>query len=681
VPKEREILIDAIPAPGEPLQVKIHEDNQRLIDEELAERANRLRARLKPAQLRQLRNRYKKLHKHLNRAKYNPLVAERWVVWQEFQTLLNDLKHIRIKKKRAEMQQQLERLRARGKELNAAIEKLQPVVDLFIRVNQRLKAHKELLEWEQKDKEDRKQFRKEAYTWKAQIEAVFRQSARLHHKGDDKRGKQFIKIPKIDRIIFKEDRVLFHIRTTVQSLIERFAGRWHSALPYNVDMEDLKSDETLENLSAGCRRIVTVEYSNSGTSFFYAISRLDSADGIPNKIPYNKVIDWYPVAAHAKTPWAAGVTKDRKAHYYDFESQPHILIAGSTQSGKSNHVNQMIATLVTMNSPAELRLLLVDLKGGIEFTHWSGLQHQLRPMVKHASEVLGALQYLRSVMEQRLARFEKIKAKNLASYNAKAQHKIPRIICVIDEMATLLGLDKLTSDIHTELRVLSSQGRAVGVHLVLCTQHSSVDVLPGWVKTNMVLRISGKMPSHQASMVILDSVSAATLPNIPGRLVFSVGRYEVIAQSPFISDGEIERAVTLSQAFPAPENSEFATDEDVEDIEEASDESTDELRYQLIEMALKRFGGVLSANKIHEVLGNEVIRLRELREIVATIIEDAKEGIAHNGRMLQITRNGKAYILTEKVMEHPMEPETDEDTGKFVPFHRSIVPSEEPVPA
>jgi hypothetical protein len=673
VPKEREILIDAIPAPGEPLQQKIHEDNQRLINEELAERAARLRARLKPAQLRHLHKKYKALHKQLNRAKYNDLIVERWQLWQQFESLNHDLKHIRIKKKRAEMLAQRQKMSQRGKQLNAAIEKLQPLLAQFERVSQRLKAHRELLEWERKDQEDRKQFRREAYTWKAQIEAVFRQSARLHHKGDDKRGKQFIKIPKIDRIIFKEDRVLYHVRTTVQSLLERFADRWHSALPYNVDMEDLRSDETLENLSAGCRRIVTVEYSNSGTNMYYAISRLDSADGIPNKIPYSRVIDWYPVASHAKTPWAAGVTKDRKAHYYDFESQPHILIAGSTQSGKSNHVNQIIATLVTMNSPEEVRLLLVDLKGGIEFTHWAGLQHQLRPMVKRADQVLEALQYLRSLMEHRLTRFEKVKAKNLASYNAKSQQKIPRIICIVDEMATLLGLDKLTSDIHTELRVLSSQGRAVGVHLVLCTQHSSVDVLPGWVKTNMVLRISGKMPSHQASMVILDSVSAATLPNIPGRLVFSVGRYEVIAQSPFISDSEIERAVTLSKAFPAPDNTEFETDTVDEEVTEASDESADELRYQLIEMALTRFEGKLSANKIHEIVGNDVITLRELRKIVADIIEDAKEGIAHNGKLFKINRSGRAYVLTER----STEPETEEDTDKFVPFNRSDVPSEE----
>jgi DNA segregation ATPase FtsK/SpoIIIE-like protein len=297
----------------------------------------------------------------------------------------------------------------------------------------------------------------------------------------------------------------------------------------------------------------------------------------------------------------------------------------------------------------------------------------LRPMVKHASEVLGVLQYLRSIMEQRLGRFEAAKAKNLASFNAKSQTKVPRIVLIIDEMATLLGLDKLTSDIHTELRVLSSQGRAVGIHLVLCTQHSSVDVLPGWVKTNMVLRISGKMPSHQASMVILDSVTAATLPNIPGRLVFSVGRYEVIAQSPFISDSEIERAVSLSKAFPAPDNSEFAPDISSDETEEASDESVDELHYQIVSMVLSRFEGRLSEKKIHEALGKDVITMRQLREIIKSIIEEAKQGIAHDGSIYTVKRDGRAYVLIQQTTQ----PETEEDTQELEPLHHGDVVSEE----
>lgn len=655
--KQREIGLDSIPGPGEPLKQKIHDDNKRILEEELAERAERARVKLSRWQLLNINRRYKKLHQALNKAKYNKLIMQRWELWQAYQRLKHALNEAKQRKKRAELLTQLKQVAAQGKKLNAALAKLQPLADEFKELAERLRSHKEYLSWEKKDKEDREQFRREAAVWEQQIKAVFRQSARLHHASTTKKGKQVIRIPIIERTIFKEDRVLYHIKTTTQTLFERFAGTWHSALPYNVDINELTCDETLANLSAGCRRPVAVERSNSGTQIFFAISRLDSADGIPNSIPYGRVIDWYPVPDHAKTPWAAGVTKDRKVTWYNFEDTPHVLIAGSTKSGKSNHVNQMIATLVTMNSPAELRLLLLDLKGGIEFTHWEGLKHQLRPMVKSADKVLDALKYVRSIMERRLASFEKIKAKNLASYNEKVTEKLPRILMVIDEMATLQGLGELTTDIHNELRVLAAQGRAVGVNLLICTQHVSVDVIPGWVKTNMGLRISGKMPNHQASMVILDSVSAATLPNIPGRLVFSLGRYEVVAQSPFISDNEIARAVSQSKAFPDPDNREFTSAQPVAPKEKFTP-------FDALEMALTKFGGKLSPKRIHDEVGNEVISLRKLQ----FMIEDMTDGgvgmeIEHRGIKYKLDKERRYWIL--KPMTQVSNENVDEDTAEI----------------
>lgn len=656
MPKQREVGLENIPAPGEPLKQHIHEDNKRLLEDELKERMAIAKSKLGWQAHNRVSARYHALHRYLNRYHYNHIVKVRWDCWQEFQRLKHELKSASDKKRPA-LIRQFKQVKAQGKKLNSAIAKLQPLADEFARLAQRLKAHKDVLEWERKDAIDRQQFRREAKTWEEQLKAVFRQSARLHHRYENKRGKFVTKILIIERVIFKEDRVLFQIRTTSQSLIKRFFGRWDNALPYNVDVTDLTCDETLENLSAACRRPVTIERSNSGTQIFYAISRLNSLDGIPKKQLYGKVINWYPIADHAKTPWAAGVSKDRKVEWYNFEELPHVLIAGSTKSGKSNHVNQMIATLASMNTPAELRLLLVDLKGGIEFTHWSGLKHQLRPMVKSADKVLDALQYMRTLMERRLAAFEAIKAKNLQSYNAKAKDKLPRLVCFVDEMATLLGLGELTTAIHNELRVLSSQGRAVGVHLVLCTQHSSVDVLPGWVKTNMTLRISGKMPSHQASMVILDSVTAASLPNIPGRLVFSVGRYELIAQSPFISDDEVALAVAESNKFPDADNSEFDNANPVIVVKEKFTEA------DAIELALTKFGGKLSPTRLHDELGNDIITERKLRGMIDDLIDRVQaEGLEHHGQQYKIRKDRKSWVLEPigQAVGHNSEGDTEE---------------------
>jgi hypothetical protein len=475
----------------------------------------------------------------------------------------------------------------------------------------------------------------------------------LHHKIEDSNGNYFCHTPHIEHTIFKNDRVLYLIQTTGQNIFERLRGRWHSELPYNVDIRDLTCDETLENLSAACNRVVSVVRSKRGTNLFYAINRLDSPDGIPSKVLYSKIIQWYPTSDHTKTPWAAGVTEDRKATWFNFEDIPHILIAGSTKSGKSNHINAMIATMVTMNTPRELRLLLIDNKGGIEFTHWQGIKHALRPMIKNVGEVLPALQFARSLMERRLERFESIRAKNLMSFNSKVNddQRLPRIVIIIDEMATLLGLGDLTTAIQNELRVLTSQGRAVGVHIIVCTQHSSADVLPGWVKTNLSMRIAGKMPSHHASMTIIDSATAATLADYPGRMVFALGRNEVIAQSPYISDEEIARSVTISMGFASGDDKEFY-ENPAEPVKEKFSQ------YDLIALALSDFEGKLTPIRMHDKLGNEIVTLRKLRVMVDQVID--RGGVVHDGLKYKLRKDRKSYIL---IPEHDSELDTDEDTS------------------
>jgi len=359
--------------------------------------------------------------------------------------------------------------------------------------------------------------------------------------------------------------------------------------------------------------------------------------------------------------------------WFNFENTPHILIAGSSGGGKSNHINQMIATFITMSSPSELRLLLIDNKGGIEFTHWEGVKHLLKPMVKHVSQVLPTLKYARVLMERRLTEFEQVKAKNLASYNEKMREpdRIPRIIIIIDEMATLLGLGDLTNDIQSELRVLSSQGRAVGIHLMVCTQHSSVDVLPGWIKTNMSMRIASRMPSHSSSMIILNTVTAATLPDVPGRMVFALGSTEVIAQSPYISDDEIARSVKLSRAFPDPNEAEFIEHQEQPRIVRPPRFSLDDM----IELALKEFGGKLTPSGIHRQLGNDIVTLRDLRAMVNGVIEgwEDKGEVVHRGAVYILKKDRNAYVMinpnpTESLIEPPIEPENEEETVELEPL-------------
>lgn len=657
-----EIGLEDIPAPGEPLIPKIHEINQKLLDEEMAERARRAQSKLTRRQIRHMNRRYQSLRSMLIKARWNDLVSAHWQAAQACTRLAHEIKGTTGSKWRALMMQRMAAITER-KRVAALMASIQPIADEFESIKRRFKSHEEVIAWERQDTEDKAQFRRESRTWQAQLEAGFRQTPRLHHAGEDSKGRRFIKIPKIDNVIFKDDRVYYHIATSTQGLLGRLLGRWFPLLPYGVDVPDLASDVTLENLSAVCGRVVTVF--RAGTNFFYCISRLDSPDGLPKRVLYSKLIEWYPRHDHVKTPWIMGASEDRKVKFADFETHPHILLAGSTQGGKSNHLNQMIATFATMNSPSELGLLLIDLKGGIEFVHWEGLKHQIRPMVKTQGEVLEALQFMHAIMDRRLVMFKSVMAKNLESFNDKVKDKLPRLIVIVDEMATLIGLGDLTTAIHTELRVLSAQGRAVGIHLVLCTQHSSVEMIPGWVKTNMGIRGSAPMPSDVASRIILDTGTAATLPKIPGRLVFSLGREEVIVQSPYISDSEIARAVEISRSFPDPDRTEF----DLSTKAPITPPKEKFSRNELYEIVLTKLEGKISASNIFEEIGgkeNDVITLRQLRSMVSGVIEIGLEkGIDYGGHHYRLRKVQGRGNYSMELSKPQSEPRSDLDTQEM----------------
>lgn len=641
---QREFGLDDLPQPGEPLKMDVEASNAKLLEDDLAERIRMQSARLSWRERRKLNKRLRQLHKKLNKAGWNTLVADLHEIQQQIITYRHDFQKLKDADEKPSSLDwtHYQHLKTQGKQLQRKQNEIAHIASEHSEIVRKLNAHQQLLEWELEDKQNLEGFKKEARTWEQQMIAVFRQSPRLHHKYIDPKGRTVINTPMIREIIVKDDRVQFLIKTTEQGIFERFFGRWHSALPYGVDVSALTCEETLKNLSTTCNRVVTVERSKRGTNLFYVISRLDASDGIPNRVLYSKIIDWYPAEEHHKAVWCAGLTEDRRTKWFNFEDYPHLLIAGATQGGKSNHVNQMIATLTTMNTPDELRVMLVDLKGGIEFTHWRGLQHQLKPMLTTPEAVLDGLQWLQSIMEKRLEAFETLKAKNLSAFNGKAEKKLPRIVCFVDEMATLIGLGQLTTELHSVLRVLSSQGRAVGIHLVLCTQHPSVDVLPGWVKTNMVLRVSAKMPNHQASMIVLDTVTGATLPDVVGRMVFSISRKEFIAQSPYITDEQIASAVAQSKTYRKPDDTEF-----IAVLPKPEPKKPEFGREQILSMCLNDFNGHLSAVKVHTQVGNEVMSRREIQAIVNEIVHESErdEPIYIEDVAYTLNKLRKAYYL------------------------------------
>ncbi|MCU0463208.1 MAG: hypothetical protein MUF38_01420 [Anaerolineae bacterium] len=642
-------LIADLPAPGEPIVYREHEVNQQAVETSIQDRLQRLNAKLKPLTRWRLEWQLARLKARLNRIGWNEMIQRRAQLANEFHRLGVEWK----KKPSNELKDNIKNVAKRGRKLNEKISRNQWAADQFLAIKHRLDEHYEAVKYELEEKNNNLRFTQEARTWEAQIEGVCYQSRRLHHSWTTSNNRERKDIPIIEEILHKPDRVWFKIRITKQNWLDRWLGRHPNALPYGVDVAALVCQETLDNLTAACKRKVTAERSKDGTGLYWVVSRLDSADGIPNLVRFAHILPFFPTerADLGVLPWVAGAQEDRRVATFDFDSSPHMLLAGSTNSGKSNLVNGIIAQLITTHSPAAVRLVLIDNKGGLELAHFEEAKHNLVPMVRQREDVLPVLVKLREIMQQRFKVLARIKAKKILEYNQRvsADHKMPRILCVVDEMATLSGMGNTSKSIQEELRIISAQGRAVGIHLILATQNTNVNIVSGDIKTNFIMRVSGKMPDLGSSMSILGSPSAIALPpGVAGRFVFRRGIEESIIQAPFISESEISRAVEIANDFPAPQNiAEFeAIFNDTENLPAAPHELTIKEKFteaDLIEACLKLPNHQISSKKIQEMLGDQAPSRYVLDQMCAELSD--RPTIEYGGVIYKVKRLRKAKYL------------------------------------
>ncbi|HZW05050.1 MAG TPA: DNA translocase FtsK, partial [Anaerolineaceae bacterium] len=225
----------------------------------------------------------------------------------------------------------------------------------------------------------------------------------------------------------------------------------------------------------------------------------------------------------------------------DLAAMPHLLIAGTTGSGKSVCVNSILCSLLLNNTPNDLRLVLVDPKR-VELTGYNGIPHLLSPVVTDAEKVVGALQWMQREMDARYHRFSQTGARNIQDYNGKTTARLPYIVAVIDELADLMML--APDETERAITRLAQLARATGIHLIIATQRPSVDVVTGLIKANFPARIAFAVASGTDSRVILDQPGAERL----------LGRGDMLFQAPdapapvrlqgvYVSDPEIQRLV------------------------------------------------------------------------------------------------------------------------------------------
>ena len=232
-----------------------------------------------------------------------------------------------------------------------------------------------------------------------------------------------------------------------------------------------------------------------------------------------------------------GVEPDGTPRYENLAKMPHLLIAGTTGSGKSVSINTILASFLMKNNPDTLRLLLIDPKM-VELTLYEGIPHLLMPIVKDRKFASKVLKMAVAWMEYRYRLLAQVGAKGLESYNRRVKRKLPYIVIVIDEFADLIMTQG--KEVEEPLARLAQMARAVGIHLIVATQRPSVDVITGVIKANFPVRIAFKVPSKHDSRTILDTVGAERLLGKGDMLYIPPGSSEPIRlHGPFISEVEI----------------------------------------------------------------------------------------------------------------------------------------------
>ena len=241
-----------------------------------------------------------------------------------------------------------------------------------------------------------------------------------------------------------------------------------------------------------------------------------------------------------KIPICIGKDISGNIEVIDLSKTPHLLVAGTTGSGKSVFINTLLASVLYKFSPKELRLILIDPKM-LELSVYNDIAHLLTPVVTEPKKAIIALKWVCKEMERRYSLMNEENTRSLEGYNQKSLEKLPYIIVFIDEMADLMMT--AGKEVEHYVQRLAQMARACGIHLVMATQRPSVDIITGSIKANFPSRISFQVASKYDSRTVLGEIGAEQLLGNGDMLMTKNGGNIIRYQSAFISDNEVNKLI------------------------------------------------------------------------------------------------------------------------------------------
>ncbi|HET6884747.1 MAG TPA: DNA translocase FtsK, partial [Rubrobacteraceae bacterium] len=264
----------------------------------------------------------------------------------------------------------------------------------------------------------------------------------------------------------------------------------------------------------------------------------------PAQVTLGDVFLEYPEGNDWTLPVGLGKDISGRAVFFDLADMPHLLVAGTTGSGKSVMLNALLTSLLLTTDPRQVKMVLIDPKR-VELSHYARIPHLITPVVTDVKKAANALAWAVAEMERRYEVLEKKGVRSLHGYNARSEVQMPYVVIVIDELADLMM--QAAAKVEDAVIRTAQKARAVGIHLVVATQRPSVDVITGMIKANIPSRVAFAVSSQVDSRVILDSVGAEALLGMGDMLFKPVSAVRASrVQGAFISEREVERVVSAA---------------------------------------------------------------------------------------------------------------------------------------
>jgi len=290
-----------------------------------------------------------------------------------------------------------------------------------------------------------------------------------------------------------------------------------------------------------------------------------------------------------KIPICIGKDISGNIEVIDLSKTPHLLVAGTTGSGKSVFINTLLASILYKFPPEDLRLILIDPKM-LELSVYNDIAHLLTPVVTEPKKAIIALKWVCKEMERRYSLMNEENTRSLEGYNQKSLEKLPYILVFIDEMADLMMT--AGKEVEHYVQRLAQMARACGIHLVMATQRPSVDIITGSIKANFPSRISFQVASKYDSRTVLGEIGAEQLLGNGDMLMSKNGANLIRYQSAFISDSEVNK---LINEIKKSQKVQYL--EELDEIIKNNDESFDTLSDEDEELIVKSINLIKSTNK------------------------------------------------------------------------------------